>query len=315
MPVASVVYDVGTSSIFILLYAFMLFLLLDVCCLIGVLPRQWLYGNWLTVAAVAFCLVAVFVYGNLNYHRKVRQELIVTTDKPLTNTQTLLIVSDLHLGYHNRGDEFRRWVELINDENPDAVLIVGDIIDRSLRPLQTDSVAAIFRKIKAPVYACLGNHEFYAGIGDAEQFYRDAGITLLRDEAVILNSGLLIVGRDDRTNKRRKKIEDIIGNFAQKGKNEGLPSDQSPFTILLDHQPYHLEEAEQAGIDYQFSGHTHHGQVWPISWITEKIYEKAFGEWQRGQTRYYVTSGLGIWGGKYRIGTRSEYVVLKISKK
>lgn len=315
MPVASVVYDVGTSSIFILLYAFMLFLLLDVCRLIGVLPRQWLYGNWLTVAAVAFCLVAVFVYGNLNYHRKVRQELIVTTDKPLTNTQTLLIVSDLHLGYHNRGDEFRRWVELINDENPDAVLIVGDIIDRSLRPLQTDSVAAIFRKIKAPVYACLGNHEFYAGIGDAEQFYRDAGITLLRDEAVILNSGLLIVGRDDHTNKRRKKIEDIIGNFAQKGKNEGLPSDQSPFTILLDHQPYHLEEAEQAGIDYQFSGHTHHGQVWPISWITEKIYEKAFGEWQRGQTRYYVTSGLGIWGGKYRIGTRSEYVVLKISKK
>jgi len=74
-----------------------------------------------------------------------------------------------------------------------------------------------------------------------------------------------------------------------------------------------LEKAEQAGFDFQFSGHTHYGQVWPISWITNAVYECAFGEHQHGNTRYYVSSGLGIWGGKYRIGTRSEYVVATIS--
>ena len=84
------------------------------------------------------------------------------------------------------------------------------------------------------------------------------------------------------------------------------------FTIVLDHQPYHLEEAEEAGADFQFSGHTHHGQIWPGNWLTDAMYEKAFGAYQRGDTRYYISSGMGIWGGKFRIGTRSEYIVLKL---
>ena len=87
------------------------------------------------------------------------------------------------------------------------------------------------------------------------------------------------------------------------------------FFLLLDHQPYHLEEAEQNGIDFQFSGHTHHGQVWPVSWITDALYEKAYGSLQKGNTRYYISSGMGIWGGKFRIGTQSEYVVLTIEHK
>ena len=84
--------------------------------------------------------------------------------------------------------------------------------------------------------------------------------------------------------------------------------------ILADIRPsiYHLEDAEQNGVDFQLSGHTHYGQVWPISWITDYVYECSFGEHQRGNTRYYVSSGLGIWGGKFRIGTRSEYVVVII---
>lgn len=93
--------------------------------------------------------------------------------------------------------------------------------------------------------------------------------------------------------------------------NKSLISTSS-YTILLDHQPYHLEQAERHHVDFQFSGHTHHGQVWPVSWITESIYECAFGSHQRGNTRYYVSRGLGIWGGKFRIGTRSEYIVAEV---
>ena len=88
--------------------------------------------------------------------------------------------------------------------------------------------------------------------------------------------------------------------------------DRSKYLILLDHQPYHQEQAEKCGIDFQFSGHTHYGQVWPINWITNMIYEDAFGSYQKGRTRYYVSSGLGIWGGKFRMGTQSEYVVAEV---
>ena len=48
--------------------------------------------------------------------------------------------------------------------------------------------------------------------------------------------------------------------------------------------------------------------------LAAAMFEKAFGVYQRGDTRYYISSGLGIWGGKFRIGTRSEYIVLKLNK-
>ena len=85
------------------------------------------------------------------------------------------------------------------------------------------------------------------------------------------------------------------------------------YSIVLDHQPYNLDCAETAGIDFQLSGHTHRGQVWPISWITDYIYECSWGSHQRGNTQFYISSGLGIWGGKFRIGTQSEYVVATLT--
>ena len=91
-------------------------------------------------------------------------------------------------------------------------------------------------------------------------------------------------------------------------------ADTTKYMILLDHQPWHLEQAEQAGIDFQFSGHTHEGQVYPANLIVKAIYEKSYGAYQRGNTHYYISSGIGIWGGCYRIGTRSEYVVMVLNQ-
>ena len=165
-------------------------------------------------------------------------------------------------------------------------------------------MAAEFRRLQAPVYACLGNHEYFSGQPDAQQFYKDAGIHLLMDSIAVIDSTLVIIGRDDAMNMRRKPLADLAKTI-----------DKSMFSIVLDHQPHHLEKAEKAGIDFQFSGHTHRGQVWPISWITDAIYECSWGSHQRGNTHYYVSSGIGIWGGMFLIGTQSEYVVLDVRGK
>lgn len=58
-----------------------------------------------------------------------------------------MAVSNLHLGYHNRRKELARWVDIINSEHPDAVLIAGDVVDRSLRPLLAEDMAAELRRI------------------------------------------------------------------------------------------------------------------------------------------------------------------------
>ena len=296
-------YEIGTSSIMVMLYLVMLFLVLDLGRLMHLVPRSLVYHNWQSALVIFVMIFVIFLYGNLHYKNKVRVPLELKTSKPLPREYRVVMLSDLHLGYHNPRQEFARWADMINAEKPDFILVAGDIIDGSMRPLLEEKVAEEFHRLKAPVYACLGNHEYYAGEPQAQQFYKDAGIHLLIDEAATIDSSIVIVGRDDRTNMRRKPVKDLVN---------GLVNVQSPYIIVLDHQPYNLDRSEAAGVDFQLSGHTHRGQVWPISWITDHIYECSWGSHQRGSTQYYVSSGIGIWGGKFRIGTQSEYVVATI---
>ncbi|MBR1644755.1 MAG: metallophosphoesterase [Bacteroidales bacterium] len=297
MPLAKASYQVGSSTLFVLLYVLLAFVLLDVGRLVHLVPAGWLRSNGTVALALTLLLSAVFLYGNLHYKHKVRTELPLTTGKSLPRPTRLLMASDLHLGYHNGRRELARWVDLMNAAHPDLILIAGDIVDISTRPLEAEQMAEEWRRLEAPVYACLGNHEYYSGQERVLQFYRQAGICLLRDSVAEVGN-LCIVGRDDRSNPNRQPLATLMTQV-----------DTSKYVLLLDHQPYHLEEAEQAGIDFQFSGHTHRGQVWPASWVTDALYECSFGSHRRGQTQYYVSSGLGIWGGKFRIGTQSEYVV------
>ena len=305
MPVATAVYHVGTSWPIMLLYLLMLFLLLDLLRLCHVLPTQFLQSSWAGTAVVTGLMMVLFSCGYALYLNKVRVREDLTTEKTLFKQGggrplRIVMTSDWHLGYHNRKRTLANWIDLINAEEPDLILIAGDIIDRSIRPLEEEQMSEEFRRLQAPVYACLGNHEYFSGKDAALRFYEDAGIHLLQDRVARFQN-ITIIGRDDRMNPRRKSLKTLI-------------KDVSPdsYIILLDHQPYHLEEAEAAGVDFELCGHTHHGQVWPVNWITDALYECAFGSYRRGQTRYYISSGLGIWGGKFRIGTSSEYVVAEL---
>ena len=329
LPLARVMYNVGNSSLIILLYLFMLFLLLDVGRLFHLVPSTFLKDSLQGTLSVLVLMVCLFTYANIQYRHKVRVPMDIDTKGKVTRPLKLVLMSDLHLGYHNTRTDFAKWVDKVNAEQPDLVLIAGDIIDISVRPLLEENVAEEFRRIKVPVYACLGNHEYYSGEPRAQQFYKDAGIHLLRDSVVTLPDygNLTIIGRDDRTNAGRKSIERLIptpNSFQGEGGLDTLSAAEAnqtsltsggvarSYCLMLDHQPYHLDRTEAAGIDFQFSGHTHYGQVWPISWIEDTIYECAYGSLTKGNTRFYVTSGIGIWGGKFRIGTQSEYVVLTL---
>ena len=304
LSVSQCLYEIGTSSIFVMLYLVIVFLVLDLGRLVHLVPKAFLYHNGYTALGIFVLIFGLFLYGNLHYYNKVRVPLELKTSKPLPKTYKVVMASDLHLGYHNPRKELSRWVDMINAEKPDFILIAGDIIDGSMRPLLEEKMAEEFHRLTAPVYACLGNHEFYAGHPAAKQFLKDAGIRLLIDEAAVIDSSIVVIGRDDRTNMRRKPVKDLVST---------LPS--SLYTVILDHQPYNLDRAEAAGVDFQLSGHTHRGQVWPISWITDAIYECAWGSHQRGNTQYSVSSGIGIWGGKFRICTECDFVVATISSK
>lgn len=309
-------YTVGTSWLFIMLYFFIFFLVND---LIGVSNRflhfmpsdaitRYTKDNWVGLTFMVGFITMLMICGYLKYTWKVRVDVPIQLSKTLSHRDSLKIVaiSDLHLGYGIGKKEFEGWIEKINNENPDIVIIGGDIIDSSVRPLIADDVASSFHKIKAPlgIYACLGNHEYLSGSSESMNFIKQTGVNLLKDSVTEIDSTFYIIGRDDKMNPKRKSLEQLT---------EGL--DKTKPIILLDHQPFHLEDAENNGIDLQFSGHTHRGQVWPISLVTDAIYEVSHGYKQKGDTHVIVSSGIGIWGGKFRIGTQSEYVVITLKGK
>ena len=298
LGIASIIYQIGTSMLFILLYLVMIFIVLDLLRLVRLLPSTYLHDNWAATLSITGFMVVIFAWGNIRYNDKIRVPLQLTTSKSLPKEYKIVMMSDLHLGYHNHRAEFARWVDLVNAEHPDLVIIAGDIIDISVRPLIEENMAEEFRRLEAPVYACLGNHEFYSNQPKAKEFMAAAGIHLLQDSSVSIDSCICLIGRDDRTNPSRKSLKNLLAD-----------APQNQYTIVMDHQPYHLEETAECGIDFQLSGHTHRGQVWPISWITDALYECSWGPYQRDNTHYYISSGIGLWGGKFRIGTQSEYVV------
>ena len=259
-----------------------------------------MHNNLYSSLGLFAVMLIIFIYGNIHYYNKVKVELTYKTEKKLAGPVKMILISDMHLGYHNTRADLRKWIKLINDEGADVLLIAGDIVDGSMRPVDEENMYEEFKALTMPVYACYGNHDYLTGIDADRDFCMKAGIKVLKDS--IENIGdITIVGRDDRTNRHRKSLSDIMNGI-----------DKSRFIVELDHQPYHLEEAQQCNVDLELAGHTHYGQVWPLSWITDAVYECAYGKSQRGNTNYYISSGLGIWGGKFRIGTQSEYVVINI---
>ena len=295
---------VGTSWFFFMIYFLILFLAADVLRLCGVPLGRYMFGSWEGFFFSVGLVTAVMVAGNICYHQKKRVEVNLTIEKPLPpDGLKIVAISDLHLGYTIGKEELNKWTELINAENPDIVLIAGDVTDKRARQLAEDGLAPEFHKIKSKygVYASLGNHEYINRVNESVEFMREAGMTVLRDSSALVDSLFYVVGRDDRQNHRRMPLDSLLSNLDCR-----LP------VILLDHQPYNLEQAEQNGVDLQISGHTHRGQVWPISWIVDTMYEKSYGYLRKDATHIYVSSGIGLWGGKYRIGTRSEYVVITL---
>lgn len=225
---------------------------------------------------------------------------------PAGRSLKIVAVSDIHLGYGTDKTMLKGYVERINALQPDLILIGGDLIDNSVVPLRAERMEEELSQLKAPlgIYMVPGNHEYISGIEESIDFIRQTPITLLRDTAVTLPNGIQLVGRDDRHNSRRQSLEELTANLAP-----------SRPVILLDHQPYHLKQTEDAGVDLQFSGHTHHGQIWPLSLVTDYLFELSYGYKSFGNSHIYVSSGLSLWGPPFRIGTDSELVVFDITFK
>jgi predicted MPP superfamily phosphohydrolase len=228
-------------------------------------------------------------------------------NKPLT----VVAISDMHLGRIITTDRLRKAVELALPYSPDMVLFIGDMLDDHILPDEAGIQTALARLTpRLGLWGIIGNHEYIAGdINRSLALLRKSGISVLRDEWYAVEDSFLLIGRDDAvkehfTGKPRKSLTEILATVPEYYRT--LPA------IVLDHQPIYLEEAEEAGIALQLSGHTHYGQIWPFNLVIAEIFENPRGLSKRGESHFVVSVGTGTWGPPMRNNARPEILLLRI---
>lgn len=249
-------------------------------------------------------------YGYYHYQHPATQVINIDINKSLKNqapTVKVVGISDVHLGFGTTKKQLQDYVKMINAQQPDIVIISGDLIDNSITPVQRQKMEEELSSLRAPmgIFMAPGNHEYISGINDCITYItQKTPIQFLRDSVVTLPNGIQIVGRDDNTNPSRKELSELIRQ-----------TDPAYPIIVLDHQPFELSESVKANVDLLFNGHTHDGQVWPLNLVTRRLFDVSYGHVKRENTNIYVSSGLSLWGPPFRIGTTSEMVVFNLSLK
>ena len=262
---------------------------------------------WSVTAVVGMLLIG----GHLNARFPRTHRITVPIAKSADGARAVraVLISDIHLGTIVGRSRLQGIAEELEILKPDLILLAGDIVDEDLAPVIKENTGEILRTIHAPmgVYGITGNHEYIGGAAKAVAYLQEHGITMLRDTSVVLAHGITLVGREDRSSRqfggeRRKDLTSLL---------EGVRRDRP--IILMDHQPFDLDSVVAAGVDLQLSGHTHHGQLWPFNYITTMVYEQSWGYLRKGETQFYVSSGVGSWGPPVRIGNRPEIVEITMT--
>jgi hypothetical protein len=309
---------IGSYWLAAMVYLYIALLSIDLLRLInGILPfiPRVVYQNpdlsgVILGSIIVAIVLALLIFGHWNARTIQIRTLDITIPKngrPLREFN-VVVVSDIHLGTIIGKGRLSAIVDKINALNPDIVLLPGDVVDEDLGPVIRQNLGETLRSIRSKygVIAITGNHEYIGGVEDAYKYLTEHGITVLRDSYTRVGDSLYVVGREDLSRKSfagetRMPLQQLMADV-----------DRSWPIILMDHQPFRLNEAAENGVDLQLSGHTHHGQLWPFHFITRKMYEVSWGYRKKGETHYYVSCGVGTWGPPVRIGNEPEIVNIKL---
>jgi predicted MPP superfamily phosphohydrolase len=306
---------IGGFWLAFMLYGFLFFLLSDIILLMlritGIVKGDsiLLFRKWsfvFTISASALLIIGGFINAIIPFTR----EYNLTINKSAGPVKTLRIaaVSDIHLGSIIRKRSLKKMSGIIKDLKPDLVLLLGDIVDGEIGPVMRGDLLQYFSYPDCTdgLYAITGNHEFIGGAARTIPYIESKGIRILKDEIVTLKGGIQLIGRIDRDSYRFYRKERLSLDELMKQADTTKP------VILLDHQPFHLDETAKYGVDLQLSGHTHNGQMWPLNYVTKMIYELSYGYLKKGNTNFIVSSGYGLWGPRVRLGSRSEVLLINI---
>jgi uncharacterized protein len=242
-------------------------------------------------------------YGVWNsYQTKIRSISIKLDNLPANwKGKKVVVVADTHLGHVRNLNFSKKIADLIGKQNPEAVFIPGDFYDGSV--VNFAELARPFGDIPSTygTFFAAGNHEEFRPKNMYFDGLRAGGVKILDNEVADIG-GLQVIGVGYSETVDPENQKNILRN---------LGIDRSRASVLIKHAPSHIEAAASEGITLQVSGHTHLGQVYPLKYITRKVYRGFdYGLKNFEETQVLTTSGAGTWGPPQRVGTNSEIWVI-----
>ncbi len=260
--------------------------------------------------AFALILAVTFSVGYFKMNNVVQTTYTVQSQK-LSQPYRIVFLSDLHYGTVQNPSVLEEKVAEINALQADLILLGGDITEEGTTKAQMLQVYAILGRLQSRygTYFVYGNHDrqrYSASPSYTEEELYQAitanGITILKEDAVAINSDLTLLGRED------------IGASQDRLDAQTLSQklDPSRFLLVTDHQPNDTESNAQLGADLQLSGHTHSGQIFPLGCFSFLYQGFVYGQYQVEHMSVIVSSGFAGWGFPIRTQSVSEYVVVDL---
>ncbi|GIK73227.1 MAG: hypothetical protein BroJett021_22150 [Chloroflexota bacterium] len=235
-------------------------------------------------------------------------------------------ISDIHIGAYFQPEDAAAAIQRVNQLDVDLLMLTGDFVtvrerDRSRRSeLRTQALMSLvepLRLAQMPMVAVSGNHDHWGGVDPVVRMLNEAGVHLLRNEAMPIDDGLWLAG-----------VEDVWGGRPDLGAAlRDAPAGAT--TLLMSHSPDYFDNVIQrnAPIAVQFSGHTHGGQVrlprptpGPDGLFSYALIVPEYGKRypiglrRVGERIVYTNRGLGSWPIPYRFNCPPEITVFTLQQ-
>ncbi|WP_257446574.1 metallophosphoesterase [Archangium lipolyticum] len=223
---------------------------------------------------------------------------------------SIVQLTDIHVGPFIRREFMDELVHRANALRPDLIAVTGDLVDGDV-PTLGGSVAALGNlKARFGSFFVTGNHDYYSGDEEWTAFLQTLGLQVLRNRHVRIGDAggsLDLVGVDDWSGGKRRGRKGYDLDQALAGR------DPDRAAVLLAHQPANFKVAAERGVDLQISGHTHGGQIFPMTLLIGLGWEHSAGLYRHGDSHIYVSRGCGFWGPPMRVGSPPEIVKLVLT--
>ena len=264
------------------------------------LSATWL--NKLNIATIAVALAAA-VYSLYAGIKIPDLKTVTITSEKINHETKLIILSDLHIHRTINPEKIKEIVAKTNAQNPDIILLAGDIIDDEVD--KVSDITALLKGLKAKkgIFFVTGNHEFYAGYEETVDELKNLGFTFLENNGVNIDGQLYLAGIPDLFSSRGHGINIDLGKAFEN-------SHTHQFRLLMSHTP--ADFGNKNNFDLEVSGHTHGGQIFPFHIFTKLYNTYLSGLYAMENAQIYVSNGAGQWGPQMRFLAPSEITFIKL---